>query len=111
MPWACGEAVPAKSAVWGGGGRRGYQAGRSVVVCAAGDSGHEARWWRRYDQLMAYKKRHGDCLVPRGYSDNPALGRWVSTQRLLHNKNDLNPERKVVLDALGFEWDPLETQW
>mmetsp|Transcript_18665 Transcript_18665/g.47160 ORF Transcript_18665/g.47160 Transcript_18665/m.47160 type:complete len:272 (+) Transcript_18665:830-1645(+) len=64
-----------------------------------------------FPQLVVYTEEHRDCLVPEGYSDNPALGRWVSKQRTLHNKNDLNPERKAALDALRFEWDQAEADW
>jgi len=38
-------------------------------------------WDARYAELVAYKQEHGDCNVPTKYTINPALGRWVSTQR------------------------------
>ena len=34
---------------------------------------------------------------------------WVSNQRT--NKDALSPERRQRLDEIGFDWDPLATDW
>jgi hypothetical protein len=38
--------------------------------------------------LAAYKAAHGDCNVTQGWSEDPRLGRWVTTQRKLKRKLD-----------------------
>ena len=39
------------------------------------------QWFEVYKRLCAYKDTHGDCLVPRGFSEDEGLGNWVNTQR------------------------------
>eukprot|EP00873_Tetraselmis_striata_P009452 jgi/Tetstr1/429716/TSEL_019611.t1 len=74
-------------------------------------AGSEAQWWRRHEELMGYKREHGDCLVPQRYKPNPALGKWVKMQRQLYKKGELKAERVEALEALRFDGDPLEAQW
>lgn len=33
-------------------------------------------WNERFEELLEYKKQHGDCNVPGRYKANPTLGRW-----------------------------------
>ncbi len=42
---------------------------------------HEASWRERVLELITYKNRFGNCLVPRKYNDNPPLATWVKCQR------------------------------
>ena len=42
---------------------------------------HSDKWMDHWNQLKAYKEKHGDCQVPTHYTENPRLGRWVHTQR------------------------------
>ena len=44
-------------------------------------SGLQAKWDEMFNRLLDFKKKHSHCLVPNRYSDDPALGAWVSTQR------------------------------
>eukprot|EP01052_Picozoa_sp_SAG31_P046160 SAG31_NODE_8714_length_1400_cov_2.177556_2_plen_194_part_01 len=81
-------------------------------------SSREQQWQARFEQLQAYKDKHGDCNVPFGWAANPALGTWVSNQRAYKQRldqGDANPgitsERVERLEAEGFEWDPNEQQW
>ena len=37
-------------------------------------------------ELEEYKKKHGDCLVPRRYEENPSLGNFVNKQRQSYRK-------------------------
>ncbi|CAM8278074.1 Helicase associated domain protein [Candidatus Methylopumilus planktonicus] len=62
-------------------------------------------WSLWLDDLELYKKEFGDCNVPGRFitKQRLALGRWVIHQR--QNKN-LSPERKKLLDDLGFVWNP-----
>lgn len=45
----------------------------------------QAAWNEKFDELVAYKDEHGDCQVPTKFPENPALGRWVSTQVRKHS--------------------------
>jgi superfamily II DNA or RNA helicase len=67
-------------------------------------------WEEGFSYLKRYKDRVGDCRVPLRYKeDGFGLGKWVGYQRF--HKKDLSEERRRRLDDLGFEWDPLETDW
>ena len=58
-----------------------------------------------FEQLVVYKEKHGDCLVPRNYTEEghkTSLGRWVSNQRL--SKANMSDEQRAMLDDIGFAW-------
>jgi hypothetical protein len=58
--------------------------------------------------LRIYKEREGHCRVPRLHKENGfRLGRWVDNLR----QKTLPEARRQQLDELGFDWDPLETDW
>jgi len=91
-------------------------------------------WDEMFNQLVDYKEKHGDCLVPSRFEDNFKLGKWVETQRYEYTKlqravgqaevksddaengtaaptqkaRPTNPrlteERLRRLEAIGFEW-------
>jgi Helicase associated domain len=69
------------------------------------------QWEEGLEHLQAYLKEYGDCCVPFHYKslDGFSLGTWVVQQR--HKSETLSPERKVRLNALGFDWDPNTTAW
>ena len=64
----------------------------------------EAVWNENFEALKAYQKECGDCLVLGKFKTHSglALGTWVGTQR--KNINQLNDERKQLLDSIGFVW-------
>lgn len=33
-------------------------------------------WYQRYNELVDYRRKHGDCHVPQVYKANPSLGTW-----------------------------------
>jgi hypothetical protein len=73
----------------------------------------DAGWETQLAKLKVYKRRHGDCSVPKGWAADPTLANWVMTQRRLKRKLDrggsgegMSAERAAKLEALGFEWDP-----
>ena len=41
----------------------------------------DTKWLATLEQLKEYKREHGDCIVPRGYTLNPRLASWVAEQR------------------------------
>jgi hypothetical protein len=59
-------------------------------------------WASRYQALLAYKARHGDCNVPGRYAENPSLGIWVANQRHAFAQDKLPPERLRLLEKAGF---------
>jgi superfamily II DNA or RNA helicase len=71
---------------------------------------YEADWKEGLGHLITYKEREGHCRVPQSYKENGfRLGQWVSNWR--QRKEDLTEARQQRLDALGFIWDPLQTDW
>jgi superfamily II DNA or RNA helicase len=68
-------------------------------------------WEEGFRYLIKYKEREGHCSVPWKYKtpDGYPLGQWVRSQRLSQDK--LSTDRKTRLDELGFDWDPITTQW
>eukprot|EP00550_Attheya_septentrionalis_P004429 CAMPEP_0198283158 /NCGR_PEP_ID=MMETSP1449-20131203/2828_1 /TAXON_ID=420275 /ORGANISM="Attheya septentrionalis, Strain CCMP2084" /LENGTH=1129 /DNA_ID=CAMNT_0043979683 /DNA_START=92 /DNA_END=3481 /DNA_ORIENTATION=+ len=47
---------------------------------------NETQWNEMYERLVKYKEKYGDCLVPKKFDEDPKLGTWVETQRVLHNR-------------------------
>lgn len=69
-----------------------------------------ALWEKMFSELVRFKDEHGHCKVPiMGWSENPELRTWVSSQRSKRGK--LSPDRVERLEALGFEWDPIVAAW
>ena len=71
----------------------------------------DALWEEMLAALVAYKRKHGDCNVPRDHAENPSLGTWVKKQRSAKSRGTLANERIARLDAIGFLWDPINTAW
>jgi len=70
----------------------------------------DTRWEIMYEELRKFKEREGHCNVPKRYSDNPELGRWVSYQRVKRSK--MSKERASKLDSIGFTWGiKLDVKW
>jgi hypothetical protein len=62
-------------------------------------------WHQRYKKLVEFKRKHGHCIVPRGYNQVASLfGRWVSMQRTTHINDNLRLDRKERLEEIGFAW-------
>jgi hypothetical protein len=68
-------------------------------------------WADRLSELADYHNIHGHCNVPKNYSENSKLARWVLYQRTtyrLHQQGtttSITPFRIQELESLGFEWD------
>jgi hypothetical protein len=65
----------------------------------------QTRWENMFAALAEYRRRHGDCNVPCGWPENPALAKWVKGVRASQKRGDLDPERFRRLDAIGFGWE------
>ncbi len=46
-------------------------------------------------ELEEYKKKHGNCLVPRRYEENPSLGNFVNKQRQSYRKYLLGEKSSI----------------
>lgn len=64
----------------------------------------DKKWMRQYDKLVAFHSKNGHCRVPDRYKEDRPLGTWVKKQRLANACQQLKPERKQMLDNLGFQW-------
>ncbi|KAL7531259.1 hypothetical protein ACHAXR_003939 [Thalassiosira sp. AJA248-18] len=71
----------------------------------------QASWDEKFNELLAYKAKYGNCHVPTKYKDNTALGRWVSTQRAEYKKYQerqartaMNADKIRRLESIGFAW-------
>ena len=77
----------------------------------------EAAWMARFEELKAYQRDFGDCLVPRSYAVNPALGGWVALQRKQYvrykrgQKSTLTERRIALLENIGLEMSVIRTKW
>jgi hypothetical protein len=74
---------------------------------------NDAGWEAQLAKLKAYKRKHGDCIVPRRWAEDKPLGTWVKSQRLFKRKLDrgepsegMTATRVAKLDKLGFDWAP-----
>jgi len=75
-------------------------------------------WNQRLEELKQFKQKHGHCMVPSRYADNPELGIWVGTQRTQYRiymraketgadivgSTSMNENRIRLLEELGFVW-------
>ena len=67
-------------------------------------------WNKRYQQLVEYKNKHGNTIVPQNYAKNKPLGKWTAKQReqyrfRVEGKHSfLTGERIEKLNDIGFVW-------
>jgi hypothetical protein len=59
-------------------------------------------WERRYEELKAFKKQFGHCIIGQKRTLYPSLASWVQHQR--DRKNSLSKERISLLNQIGFAW-------
>jgi hypothetical protein len=71
----------------------------------------DAAWETGFTELRQYRDIHGNCNVPAVCKDNPKLGRWVHTQRVLKAAGKLSSERRARLEGLGLIWDRHDVAW
>ena len=70
-----------------------------------------SNWEEMFEHLLEFKKDHGHCNTPNRWPENPKLSRWVFTQREFWKNGKLSEDRIERLEAAGFEWDILGTNW
>ena len=71
----------------------------------------DSSWDRMYAVLTEYRKKQGHCNVPTDCRQNPALGRWVATQRHKRKIDGITAAQIRRLDELDFVWSPGDAAW
>ena len=90
----------------------GITIGTSRLMSTSAPRYFEGPWYEKYLLLEQYKKEHGNCIVPHLFVyDDVKLGHWVHEQRKSYKKGTLSTNRREMLDALGFSWDPKGDMW
>jgi hypothetical protein len=69
------------------------------------------RWPKRYSQLLEYRAKYGHVNVRQQDTRYLELGAWVAKQRRLYKGDELQPERKALLDKVCFSWDLKDERW
>lgn len=74
---------------------------------------YDRKWNDHFNELVAFKAKHGHCRVPQKYEANGALSQWVKRQRYhrKHRPEVLTAGRIQQLDYVGFVWDAQELVW
>lgn len=71
-------------------------------------------WEKMYKELRAYSEEHGHCCPTRMDGEverYSSLQRWVSTNRAWYKiPGKLSAEQIALLNAIGFDWDPVQTR-
>jgi len=60
-------------------------------------------WETRFNELVKYKAKHGDCDVP---AKQGKLGSWAGKQRTTYKNGKLAQDRIDRLNGIGFDWAP-----
>lgn len=75
-------------------------------------------WYIKYEKIKDYYNEYGNINVPISYKtpDGFLLGHWLSNIRnSFKNPNSqgmrLNTNKIRLLEELGIDWSPIETQW
>ena len=73
----------------------------------------EEQWNECYNYAEEYYKENGNLLIPRQYKTKNSiqLGRWICTQRGLYKQKKLSKEKIELLEKVGIDWNPIDTQW
>jgi hypothetical protein len=66
----------------------------------------EAAWQKMLYKLKEYKKYHGDCNVPKHWTENKQLANWVDAQRIKYCSQELSDDCLNQLEDIDFDWTP-----
>lgn len=69
----------------------------------------DLQWEERIDELRAYIEKHGHSDVPQRYDSG--LGAWLNTQRKSEKTGVLLFDRKMILEGMGVQWNPVGDRW
>mmetsp|Transcript_15086 Transcript_15086/g.36934 ORF Transcript_15086/g.36934 Transcript_15086/m.36934 type:complete len:485 (-) Transcript_15086:839-2293(-) len=71
---------------------------------------HAAAWQEKYEELKDYVNKHKTFNMGSSYATHPQLATWVKCQRrqykllMAGEESNMTPERKDLLEKLGFLW-------
>ena len=69
-------------------------------------------WDRWYQLLIEYKEEHGHLLIGhREHYKGKAIHDFVTRIRIQYNQGTLDPEKKKLLEDIGFIFDPIQYLW
>lgn len=69
----------------------------------------ETLWQDFFSELREFANINGHTNVPyKVNGEKSSLGEWVTGQRKFYVRGKMDPERKQLLDSIGFRWDPLD---
>lgn len=78
---------------------------------------YELRWELQYDELVQYKEKFGNCVVPIDAPEYEKLWTWVFKQKRTYSMrkrgepSPITDERIEKLEKIGFIWDLFEDLW
>jgi hypothetical protein len=78
---------------------------------------NDTKWLASLEKLREYKRLNGDCIVLRGYLQNPRLASWVAEQRKQYKLSkdgklsSITQERINLLNELDFAWNAQGAAW
>jgi hypothetical protein len=64
----------------------------------------DREWDVLFQRLVTFKRKYKTVLVPRTNKNEPDLGSWVGTQRMMKKRGTIRADRMKRLDKLGFVW-------
>jgi hypothetical protein len=54
----------------------------------------ERPWNKKFEKLVEFKQKKGNCFAPRSHKQDKSLGQWVGRQRVRHANVKMRPDRK-----------------
>mmetsp|Transcript_10683 Transcript_10683/g.25828 ORF Transcript_10683/g.25828 Transcript_10683/m.25828 type:complete len:271 (+) Transcript_10683:182-994(+) len=94
-----------------------YKSDSEASSQASTSKSHSEKWNQRFQDLAKFRSKHGHCLVPLDWPENPALAHWIKHQRGQHKAkhngqhSTLTDAREKALENLGFVWDSHRATW
>lgn len=72
---------------------------------------HESFWEEHFEKLKKFKKKYGHCNVPARWEKDKRLAHWVHEQRQRMRKKRIAPEKRKLLESLGFVESIFDARW
>ena len=65
------------------------------------ESSSDIAWREKYERLLVYKEKFGDCAVPGNYAADPTLAVWVKYQRDAKRRGRLGERQVAMLEEVS----------